>query len=175
MTEIGQGVDFAPLKTPDYVGDYNNAFQVGRALQGQRIQGNALQAYGENPGAPRPTAVHALDAMTPAERSAAANRADILGHVAVGLKGRVYDERPSLLTHLTPALAAHGVPPEALAAFDPSDTNLDDVIASTRDLFARLTSRQPQGGERTQTGDGNENPEEPGRNGLNVGDAEVLR
>ncbi len=112
MTD-GVNIDWSALGTPkDYVGDYNNAFQVGRAVAGQRIQANALQAYGANPTAPLARSVDDLDRLTPAERSSAADRADIFSHVAVGLKGREYAERPSLLLHLTPALAAHGVPPE---------------------------------------------------------------
>ena len=53
MTGIGEGVDFGLLGAPrDYVGDYTNAFQVGRKLAAQQIEGNALQAYGANPNAP---------------------------------------------------------------------------------------------------------------------------
>ena len=48
----GVNVDFSLLKQPDYLGAYQNAFEVGRRLAGQRVQDNALTAYGQNPTAP---------------------------------------------------------------------------------------------------------------------------
>ena len=123
MTEIGQGVDFSPLKLPDYVGDYRNAFQVGRELAARQIRGNAF--------AP----LTASKASTPL---GAADRADILANLAIGLKGRAYAERSALLAHLTPVLATQGFSPDMVRAFDPSDENLDAFAGSARALGEQL-------------------------------------
>ena len=184
MTGIGEGVDFSLLGPPkDYVGDYTNAFQVGRKLAAQQIEGNALQAYGVNPTAPpivlassvRAPTPDPIAAMTPAQRTAAAERADILANMAVGLKSRPYDERAAVLAHLTPVLAAQGFSPEVVRAFDASDENLDAVAASARALGGQLAAGEAQGGEPAQEGDGDEHAEQPGGDGLNVGDAEIAR
>ena len=179
MTGIGEGVDFGLLGAPrDYVGDYTNAFAVGRKLAGQQIAGNAMRAaaprrvLASSVRAPTPDPVAA---MTEAQRAAAADRADILANMAVGLKSRPYDERAAVLAHLAPALAGQGFAPEVVRAFDASDENLEAVAASARALSGQLTARQAQGGEPAEEGDGDEHPEQPGGDGMNVGDAEVAR
>ena len=58
--------------------------------------------------------------------------------VGLGLKGVPYAERPAVLGHLTPALAARGVPAAAIAGFDPTDDALDAAVASARSLHGML-------------------------------------
>ena len=134
MTD-GVNVDFGLLgKPPDYAGDYVNAFQAGRKLAGEQVVGNAM--------APDPPAGASLAdriaGMSDEARAGAARQAEILGAVAAGLKGHPYTERPALLAHLAPALAARGLPPQAIAAFDPTDDNLDATAASAQALGGML-------------------------------------
>ena len=178
MTD-GVNIDWNLLGQPkDYVGDYTNAFQVGRALAGQRARDNAFA-----PAAPRNVlassvrvpAADPFGAMTQAQRAAAADRADILANMAMGLKSRPYDERAAVLAHLTPVLAAQGFSPDVVRAFDASDENLDALAASARTVGGQLAAGQAQGGEPAQEGDGNEHAEQPGGDGLNMDDTEIAR
>ena len=138
-------VDFGLLgKPPDFVGDYVNAFKVGRdiARQGAVDRAGAAPAGAVNPltgrAAADPALAARLGAMSPAERVGAGRRADLLAAVGLGLKGVPYKERPAVLAHLTPALTARGVPPEAIAGFDPTDDALDAAVASARLLESSL-------------------------------------
>lgn len=165
MTDIGQGVDFSPLKTPDYVGGYQNAFQVGRALAG-RVSANALR-----PG----RAAGPARANAPGPVLSPTDRADIWATMAEGLRGRPYAERPAVLAHLSPVLARQGFPVEAVRAFDPTDENLDGFAAAVRDAAARSIAGEANGGEPTQEGEGNKHAEQPRGDGVNVAEAEILR
>ena len=165
MTDIGQGVDFSPLKLPDYVGGYQNAFQVGRAMAA-RASVNAFRLGGTVASA-RP--VVGGQGLSPADR------ADIWTAMAQGLRGRPYAERSAILAHLSPVLSAQGFPAQTVRAFDPTDDNLDAFAASVRTAATASPARQTQGGQPAQKGDGNEAAEQPGGDGLNVGDAEVER
>jgi hypothetical protein len=49
---------------------------------------------------------------------------ELLGAISQGLAGRAYPERRAILMHMAPQLAAQGMPPAILAAFDPTDANL---------------------------------------------------
>lgn len=112
------------LKQPDYLGTYANAFQVGRALVAAPSGVNALTGSPTPPAASTPIETPAAPRRVPA-----AEQAEVLGGVALGLKSIPYAERGAVLAHLTPALAARGLPPEAIAEFDPSDENLDAAMA----------------------------------------------
>jgi hypothetical protein len=136
----GIGVDFSLLKTPDYLGDYQNAFDVGRKLAEEGVSGSAATpnafaprppVSGENPLAP-------LDGLTGPARSRALEQADLLVNLGAGLKGFDYGERRAVLAHMAPALAARGVPPSALAAFDPTDQNLDEAVGAASAALSRL-------------------------------------
>ncbi len=142
----------------DYVGDYTNAFQVGRALAGQGIQGKAFTGYEADPAA----TVDGLAQLTPAQRAIASDRADILANMALGLKARPYGERAAILAHIAPDLAAHGIAPDMVSAFDATDENLDGVAASARSLIDALASSEAQGREPPEYGDRNESSTQPG-------------
>ena len=165
MTDIGQGVDFSRLKLPDYAGDYQNAFAAGRALAGP-VSANAFRPDRAGRSG-SPSVVGRI--LSPADR------ADIWTAMAQGLRGRPYAERPAILAHLSPVLAAQGVPAHAVRDFDPTDDNLEAFAAAVRAAATASPARQTQGGQPAQKGDGNEAAEQPGGDGLNVGDAEVER
>jgi hypothetical protein len=81
--------------------------------------------------------------LDPQQRDAAARQAEILGAIGQGLAGRPYGERRALLAHMAPQLAARGVPPGAIAAFDPSDANLAAAMAEAGAL-SRMLAAQPE-------------------------------
>jgi hypothetical protein len=80
-----------------------------------------------------------IAALNPGQRLAAARQAEILSVIGQGLAGRPYGERRAVLAHMAPQLAARGVPPAAIAAFDPSDTNLAAALAEAGALRALLS------------------------------------
>jgi len=132
-------IDFGALKSPDYVGDYVNAFKVGRELAGQTVQGNAaLNAFAGGDLAGRTRA--AIAGLSPAQRARGAQSAEILAALGAGLKGVPYPARRSVLDHLTPALAARGLDPAAIASFDPTDDNLDAQANQALSLRAMLAA-----------------------------------
>jgi hypothetical protein len=81
-----------------------------------------------------PGAAAQLARLTPAGRTLAAQRADVLGAISQGLAGRPYGERALILAHMAPKLAALGVPTALLARFDPTDTNLAAVSAEAGEV-----------------------------------------
>jgi hypothetical protein len=84
-----------------------------------------------------------IAALSPDQRAAAGQQAEILAAVTQGLATRPYAERRAILTHMAPHLAARGVSPEVAAAFDPSDENLVDAFHQAVNLRAMLTSAPP--------------------------------
>jgi len=148
----GVNIDFSALKTPDPVGDYANAFAVGRNLAGQQIQGNALTAYGADPTQPLDPRLMAANPDLATSLQDRQTAAEILAAMGQGLRAVPYPARRPVLDHLTPALAARGIDPAAVAAFDPTDANLDAHVAQARVLTAMLggqvmpSSRREGGG-----------------------------
>ena len=121
------------------MGDYVNAFKAGRDIARQGAVDKAGRVNAMTGRAPADPALGArIAAMSAAEWVGAGRRADLLAAVGLGLKGVPYTVRPAVLAHLTPALAAHGVPPEAIAGFDPTDGALDAAVASARSLEGLL-------------------------------------
>jgi hypothetical protein len=148
MTD-GVNVDFGLLKSPDYVGDYANAFQVGRQMAQPApaipASVNALAPASPGPKTPGPDALAGpLGALDGAGRARAAREAELLVNLGTGLRAYPYGQRASILSHLTPALAARGVAPEAIARFDPTDEALEGVIGAARSLGARLAGQVPK-------------------------------
>ncbi len=132
-------VDWSQLgPPPDFVGDYVNAFRVGQGLKRQGAAEEAKAPTGAPPA--DPPLARRIAAMSQAERASASQRADLLAAVGLGLKGVPYAERAAVLSHMTAALAAHGLPPAAIAAFDPTDEALDAAVASARSLEGMLAA-----------------------------------
>jgi hypothetical protein len=126
-------VDFGALKTPDYLGDYTNAFRVGQGMAGGTKM-NAFNVNGEtDPG-------RGIAALAPEARAAAARRAEVLAAVGRGLASRPYAERRAIIAHLTPQLVGQGVPAAELVEFDPSDENLAAAVGQASALQAALTT-----------------------------------
>jgi hypothetical protein len=82
--------------------------------------------------------------LNPQQKLAAARQAEILSAIGQGLAGRPYGERRAVLAHMAPQLAARGVPPAAIAAFDPSDANLAAALAEAGALRAMLNAPTPE-------------------------------
>ena len=150
MTD-GVNVDWGLLRQPDYVGDYANAFQVGRQMAGPPpVVPPSVNAFatGTPTGqtGPQPDDVASRIAnLDPAARGWASQQAELIGSLGAGLSAFPYVQRPGILAHLAPALIARGLPPEALASFDPTDAALDDAMSAARSLGARLNG-PPSGG-----------------------------
>ena len=144
----GVNINWSLLKTPDYAGDYANAFAVGRQMAQARGEPgavpasvNAFTAPSAAPAAPtlpEDMAAHIASLDGPG-RARAAEQADLLTSLGTGLRAYPYAQRPRILAHLAPALIARGAPPEALAAFDPTDEALDGVIDQARVIGQGLT------------------------------------
>lgn len=126
MTD-GVNINSSALKAPDYLGSYVNAFKVGQALAAAPAGVNALTGSPTRPAASTP-----IETVTAPPRDWGAEQAEVLGGVALGLKSIPYADRPAVLAHLTPALAARGLPPQAIAEFDPSDEDLDATMAEIK-------------------------------------------
>lgn len=123
------GIDFGALKTPDYLGDYANAFAVGRAI-GQVREMNAFNpTSGE-----RMDPIARIAALAPEGRAAAMRRAELLTALGSGLASRPYAERRAIIAHMAPQLTALGLPAGALAGFDPNDANLSAALGQARAL-----------------------------------------
>lgn len=137
MTD-GVNIDFGALQHPNYVGDYVNAFKVGQDMGRQSAPPSVANAMTgpPPPAAPDPAALVA--AMSPGARPAAGERAELLSGVGQGLKGVPYARRGAVLAHMGPALAARGVPAQAIAEFDPTDANLDAAVESLKSLGEML-------------------------------------
>jgi len=147
MTD-GVNIDFGLLKQPDYVGDYVNAFNVGRGMARPAALVAAGNAFEAAPGAaggsvaptPDEDLAERVGGMNPAERARAGRQAELLGAIGAGLAGVPYAQRRSVLVHMTPALAARGVDPAQIAAFDPTDANLGTAVARARSLAGLLVT-----------------------------------
>lgn len=109
--------------SPDFLQGYVNALRTG-------------QAIGRQGAAPAPATP--LPGLDPAARAQAARRAQILAAVATGLGQFPYSQRRAILGHLTPALATQGLDPKAVAAFDPTDANLEAHTRTATSLAAAL-------------------------------------
>jgi hypothetical protein len=135
----GINIDFSPIeRNTDYVGDYANAFRIGRAMARQGPTAGAPNAFAGPAPDPEGEALARLGALRGPARAAAAGRADLFASLAGALAGRPYAERRAILDHMAPDLAAQGVPAEALRAFDPSDEALAGLGATARALAERL-------------------------------------
>ena len=125
-------LEWALAKAPDFIGDYVNALQAGRSL-----------ARPTPPPKDPAAAIAALDAQG---RAGAARRAQIVGAVGIALKQAPYFQRRSILAHMAPDLAAHGLAADAVAAFDPTAANIDAQPAIAGSLAQSLADAPPPAG-----------------------------
>jgi len=121
-----------------------------RALDTDATRKRVLSSYGATPEVARTEAMGSGDMqliaqvqqMDAAQRQVAAQNADELGAVALALKQQSPEARKAALTspQLSEWLASKGFKPEQIATFDPSDANLDAIIAqgsTLKDLLAQ--------------------------------------
>ena len=154
----GVNIDWNLGKPADPVGDFANAFAIGRRMAGQQIAGNAMQSGGGQtaggqmqpslvtgnamasplPAATPGQAADPVAALTPGQRQAASQRVELIGALASALASRPYEERGAILAHMAPALGATGLPAEAISRFDPTDEALQEARAEAEQWRGRL-------------------------------------
>jgi hypothetical protein len=152
MTD-GVNVDFGLLKSPDYLGDYVNAFKVGRDLQGQGQQPEGFQVGG-TPARPTEGAfdpASSVAAMSAAQREQASGRAEVVATLLAGLKATSTDpvQRLAMARHVAMRNPALGIAPASVTVADVSDAGLDAHLArisALRDLLQRSGRLHPQAG-----------------------------
>ncbi len=80
-----------------------------------------------------------LAGLAPDVRARLGRQAEMLTAIGRGLAPYPYEERRAVLSHMTPALVASGIPAGEIGAFDPTDANLRAATASAAAL-GRLIS-----------------------------------
>ena len=145
----GVNIDWSLVKPADPVGDYANAFNIGRSMAGPPATGNAMgggRPMGGNamaaPTRPPPmqTPGDPAVALSPAQRQAASQRVEAIGALASALASRPYEERGAIIAHMAPALTASGLPAAAIGSFDPTDAALEAARAEAEQWRQRLAS-----------------------------------
>lgn len=122
----------------------------GRALRKEAERQRVLSQYATDPQAGGKMAMATGDAdligqiqkMDANQRQIAAQNADELASVALALKNAPPEQRRVVLSspQMQEWLASRGFKPEQIAAFDPSDANLDAIVAqgsTLKDLLAQ--------------------------------------
>jgi hypothetical protein len=132
MTD-GVNVDWSLLKTPDYAGDYANAFDLGRQMATSR------GAPAKPPAAPMVAPAGPVDLRThfahldESGRQAAAATAEALTGVLHGLQLATPDprERLRMARHLAAATPSLGIAPAAISLGDVTDQGIAGHLAAT--------------------------------------------
>lgn len=147
--------DDPSLAAPELIA--NGEVEMGTRLEDRGIKqrqtaerSRLLGQYGTDPTAARTGALATGDAelinqistMDANQRAVAAKNADDLASVGFALKNLPIDQRKATLQspQMTEFLASKGFKPEMIAAFDPTDANLDGIIAqgtSLKDMLAQ--------------------------------------
>lgn len=84
-----------------------------------------------------------ISKMSADQRAQAKESSDTLARVGYSLKDVPYEKRAAVLQGMAPMLAAHGVQPEMLQKFDPTDANIDAAVSSAMDLKTALAQDKP--------------------------------
>lgn len=87
--------------------------------------------------------VAAIDKMSESQRAQATDNAMTLGAIAIRLQYVPYEERKAALANAKPFLAQRGFTGEQLDGFDPTDANLNAIIASATDFKTALEQSKP--------------------------------
>lgn len=85
-----------------------------------------------------------IGGLNEAQRKAARDRADDLAGFGLGIKGQPYEARKAIIEQAKPILVEQGFTPEQIAAFDPTDQNIDALVASATDLKTALEEQNRQ-------------------------------
>ena len=120
-----------------------NIRKIGQEQKAAEARANAISLYdkGDIAGA-KSAAASSGDAdtfkfiaeMDKDQRETAKMHAEKLGAIGFSLKQRHYEERRALMPQIAQALAHEGFSPEQIAAFDPTDQNLDVAISQAMGL-----------------------------------------
>lgn len=140
------------------LGAFDEADKIGGYRKQQsREQVGAQVASGDMAGA-RKAALGAGDfdmashigQMSAEDVAAAEKRADTFGAVGAKLKSYGYEQRKQALQQLSPWLEQQGFTPDMIAQFDPTDANIDGIIASamtTKEALAQKKYQLANGGD----------------------------
>lgn len=122
-----------------------------RGLDAEATRKRVLGGYGTDPSAARSEAMGSGDMqligqiqqMDASQRQIAAQNADEMAAVALALKNTPPEQRKATLTssQMSEWLASKGFKPEQIATFDPTDANLDAIVAqgsTLKDLLAQF-------------------------------------
>lgn len=118
--------------------------QQKQADRATKIRGAQAYAGGDMEGARTAFAdagdIDAIQGLDEQKRAAASKAAQDLATVAMSLKGQPYEARRQTLSdpQLQQFLADHGLPPDRVANFDPSDQALDVFINDAMTFKERL-------------------------------------
>lgn len=92
-----------------------------------------------------PQIIEAVMKLDDTQRAAAKESAEAVGSVAYGLRTAVpYEQRKARIAEIAPALEASGWAPEKIAAFDPTDQNLDMVISQAQSVDKLIAQKQAE-------------------------------
>lgn len=78
--------------------------------------------------------INAVGKLSTEQRALKAQQTDEVSAVAFALRQSPYEARKAAMSQLTPYLTERGFTPEQVAGFDPTDANLDTVIAQGASL-----------------------------------------
>lgn len=152
------------LYVPNIAQSFGGGFQFGQGIQDQikqRQTQSALAKYapaivGGDPNA-RTQAVQEIAkidpetamklqsqfaAMDDAQIKHAQNQTAILAGVGNWLKGLPPEQRKAALAAQAPRLVASGIPQQAIDTFDPSDQNIEGIIAQSTSIADQLKQEQ---------------------------------
>jgi hypothetical protein len=86
-----------------------------------------------------------LDAMSDDQRKELGETANLLTPIYRQLSEMPYEARKPFLVSIAPRLAAHGIPADVIANYDPSDANLQtDIALGTKAASATVTNIQKE-------------------------------
>lgn len=114
----------------------------------RKTRKDTLAQYATNPGAAQKTAmesgdpelIDAVSKLSAQDRALKAQQTDEVSAVAYALRNSPYEARKPALEQLGPYLSQRGFTPEQIANFDPTDANLDTVIAQGATLKELLAN-----------------------------------
>ncbi|HWE98688.1 MAG TPA: hypothetical protein VG248_02725 [Caulobacteraceae bacterium] len=136
----GVDIDRRVARPADPLGDYANAFGLGRRIAALPPAAGGTNAMARGTADAGPA--DPIGALAPAQRATAARRAELRGAMAAGVIQRPYEERRAIIAHLAPALQAQGMTAAAIGSFDPTD----EALAGLRQTAAGLLERLSPGG-----------------------------
>jgi hypothetical protein len=151
----GVNIDWGQLRQPDPLGDYQNAFQAGRALGARQINTSGSPVFSGQPASASesrpPTVQDQIASMSGGQRLAASRAQEQFAAILNGLKLQTTDpaERLAMARHLAGLHPEFGIEPNAITADDVSDQGLARHVAMALGLKGQLedaNARQQVGG-----------------------------